>query len=141
MLFTSFYLPENCVYGFLINSALFRDSPLLHYFIQTTLEWKKKYVAAETMSTTLTLKKDKKNNSFAHNLQGNLQSENFSHQDESTFPGRCLHGLELLWHSFSLLSSKHVPTKKIKSVWIKTYMIIFSSIKIGSSLKNIDVSS
>lgn len=141
MLLTSFYLPENCVYGFLINSALFRDSPLLHYFIQTTLEWKKICCSRNYVYNTDIKKKDKKNNSYAHNLQGNLQSENFSHQDESTFPGRCLHGLELLWHSFSLLSSKHVPTKKIKSVWIKTYMIIFSSIKIGSSLKNIDVSS
>lgn len=38
ILLTSFYLPKYRVYGFLINSAFFWDSPLLDYFIQTTLE-------------------------------------------------------------------------------------------------------
>lgn len=81
------------------SSLIVHSSEIPHCFtILSKPHWnEKKYVAAETMSTTLTFKKkDKKNNSYAHNLQGNLQSENFSHQDESTFPGRCLHGLELL---------------------------------------------
>lgn len=126
------------------SSLIVHSSEIPHCFtILSKPHWNEKKICCSRnyVYNTDIKKKDKKNNSYAHNLQGNLQSENFSHQDESTFPGRCLHGLELLWHSFSLLSSKHVPTKKIKSVWIKTYMIIFSSIKIGSSLKNIDVSS
>lgn len=75
-----------------------------------------------------------------HNLQGNLQSGNFSHPDESTFPGLRLHGLELLPHNFSWLSSKHVPKKNFFNC-VKTHVIIFSSIKNGPTLNIIDVSS
>lgn len=70
-----------------------------------------------------------------HNLQGNLPSGNFSHPDESTFPGLRLHGLELLRHNFSWLSSKHVPKKKFFNC-VKTHVIIFSLIKNGPTLNN-----